>query len=307
MQIKDELADILDRLGAKIESETESQAIVVQETNKTLPVPQRRSEWGVVCKYPIDLCRISPFSPVNRRFAGKKQYIHNVLVAKTAWGEITYSGLALTTYEEDVLIALIAVMESSREETEHEGKKAYRYHGPMLPILKALGYKSFGKEAYRHIFDSLRVLSTATMELKVKKSFLISPLVYGLQWGGETKEISVALNPYFYEVFQLKFYSLIEIEKRMSIGSPIGKALYRFMVSQRDGWKGFYMILAKALNLDIQRPKYRIREDIRNAVRLLISRKILSKRSCLDDETVTLILLKRSLLSQEKPQPLSLG
>lgn len=294
MQIKDELTDILKRLEAKIESETESQAIVVQETDKNLPVPippisKNRNQWNL-CAYPVDLCRVSPFFPLNRKFTGKRKYVSDIFLVKTAWGAISYTGLTLSTYEEDVLVALIIVMESKKEETEYEGRKTYRYQGHLLPILKALGYKSFSKEAYKHVFNSLKILSTATMQLTVKKSFLVSPLIFGLKWDEETKEISVALNPYFYEVFHLKSYALIEIDKRMRISSPIGKALYRFVASQRDGWKGHFLVLAKTLNLDLQRPTFKIREDIRNAIKLLIKEKILNKKSRLENEIVLLIV-----------------
>lgn len=298
MQIKDELVDILSRLEAKIEAN--SQAVVVQENNNNLPVPLLKSR-KYMCKYPIDLCRISPFFPVNRRFIKERQYIRNVVIAKTAWGEIIYSGLILTTYEEDVLLALLSVMESNKVETEHDGKKTFRYVGPILPILKALGYRSSGQENYKHVMDSLRILSSVVIELKVKKSFYIAPLVFELKLDGETKELSVSLNPYFHEVFQLNAYTLIEMEKRMKIGVPIGKALYRFVSSQRDGWHGHYMTLAKVLNLGIQRPNFRIRDDIRTAIRILVSEKILSKRSCLDGEIVNLIPQNPSF-PQKTPQ-----
>jgi hypothetical protein len=44
--------------------------------------------WLPVCPMPTDLCRISPFFPVNRNELSERQYIKNMTIMENAWGKI---------------------------------------------------------------------------------------------------------------------------------------------------------------------------------------------------------------------------
>ena len=71
--------------------------------------------WLPVCPMPTDLCRISPFFPINRNEIKERAFIEDMIIMKSAWGEIQFCGPKLSTYEEDVLMAILALLNKNKE------------------------------------------------------------------------------------------------------------------------------------------------------------------------------------------------
>jgi hypothetical protein len=112
-----------------------------------------------------------------------------------------------------------------------------------------------------------------------------------------SKEFKITINPYFAELYGQGLVSLIDKKIRNAISSPVAKCLHRFISSQReDKWPGHYMVLAIAINLDVQtQPKYQIRRQIKNAIAELVKVGYLDQGSGFlqDRETVVLRRIPR--------------
>ena len=243
--------------------------------------------WLPVCPMPTDLCRVSPFFPMNRNDLAERPYIKQMIIMKNAWGEIQFSGPRLSTYEEDVLMALLALLNNAdkRTETTIEGQGTYTYKGPFYPLLKLIKGPKPNKTEYRRVYEALRLLATSGFNLvvfkdgKIKKERLSNILTYA-EWDHETKELKITLNPYFYEIYMKGNFTLIEIEQRRRLTSPIAKALHRFVLSHRDNtWQGHFLTLAATLNLNIEQATKEIRRLIKLAMAQLIKENILTKQS----------------------------
>ncbi len=244
------------------------------------------------CPMPTDMCRVSPFFPMARQKLGERQYIRDLIITNSSWGEIKYTGAKLSTYEEDVLMAILAILDSAKNRhiTEIEGENTYTYKGPLLPILKLIGYTKYGKTNYNHILAALELMTATCIKLtaykrtsrgKRKKVMVMGDnIVTHYKWDEEIRELTVTVNPYFYECYVAGSVTLLDAMMRAKIKSPIAKSLYRFMQSHRENiWQGHFLTLSNALNIDNNQPDKEIKRYIKRAVSELIQKELLSSES----------------------------
>lgn len=282
-----ELKKVFERIGATIEADAQKVGAEIRtELSERKTALQM---WLPMCPMPTDLCRVSPFFPLNRNELDERSYIKEMVITQTSWGEILYSGPVLSVYDEDVLVAVLAILDhlESRETIEHEGRTTYQYTGPVLPILKMMGHKTPGKKDYEHLFGSLRLMATAAVRLIIgnkkgtkEKAWTMSNIVSRISVDEKTKVLTVVINPYFYEIYAKGNVTRIDVERRMRLKSAIAKALYRFVMSHRDPeWSGHMLTLAAALNLATNRPLPQVRRLIKKAIKDLRKENILTRKS----------------------------
>ena len=92
-----------------------------EELKKSVPTDAKAGGtqmWLPVCPMPTDLCRISPFFPINRNEIKERAFIEDMIIMKSAWGEIQFCGPKLSTYEEDVLMAILALLNNKNKEAK---------------------------------------------------------------------------------------------------------------------------------------------------------------------------------------------
>lgn len=258
---------------------------------------------------PSDLARTSPFFPVKQRHLADREalFVPDMLIAQTAWGEIRYSGIMLSTFDEDILLALLAVL---RELSARAGQYDWTYEGPARPLLTLLLNRHPSKRDYDRFVEALKRLSTCTLELvayartarrrRRPRRRVITPLISLLDIDLEQRHVRIALNPYFVQVYQAhKSVALVDVLKRSKLRSQVAKAIYRFVMSHRSRkWEGHYLTLAAAVNLYPGPPYIRksagwktrqnIRRNISSAIRELIRHGILAADSRLKGDIVRL-------------------
>lgn len=151
------------------------------------------------CSFPTDMTRCSPFFPMNPNGLGERKYLEDYLITSANWGEIRYTGPQLSTYEEDALLVLLAILDgqsqyrersevieaiNSAGETEvfvvDEGSVpedmreivgpnlSLTYKGPLLPLLRILhGKRNPTKLEYTRFVKSLKRMTVAGLELSI--------------------------------------------------------------------------------------------------------------------------------------------
>lgn len=152
------------------------------------------------CGFPTDMTRCSPFFPINVKELGERRFLRNYLITSANWGEIRYTGPQLSTYEEDALLALLAVLDGKSkyrkdsfvcdlpekidprtgelenvtvvfddpEDAPIETEKTYTYKGPALPLLRILyGQRTPSKKDYIRLVDTLKLMTVAGVELSI--------------------------------------------------------------------------------------------------------------------------------------------
>jgi plasmid replication initiation protein len=228
---------------------------------------------------------------MSKKALKERPFIRDMVITSSSWGEIRYTGPKLSTYDEDVLMAVLALLDQirHRETTDVEGKTTYTYRGPVLPFLKLMGL-SRGAANYQRLLESLELLHSAVVKLFVYKRdssgkrkiarWNMSNILIMSQGSDEAQELAVTVNPYFYEIYNQGLITLLDVIKRNRLKSPIAKSLYRFIKSHRDGqWSGHFLTLATALNLEETLPPKKKKERIKLAIRTLVQEGILEKGS----------------------------
>lgn len=270
------------------------------------------------CGFPTDMTRCSPFFPIHSSLLGQREFLRDFLITSAKWGEIHYTGPRLSTYEEDALMALLAMLNDVsqfRQVSEMEGQKTYTYKGPVLPLLRLLGYARPGKDAYKRLISALELLMSAVVKLSLSagktksgrkrapRYIHLSNILSGVRWNEETKDLTATINPFFYETYIAGRVTLMDVAKRMSLKGINAKALYRFVQSQRQNpvFVGHFLTLADALNMDREQPAKKVRQLLRTAINELTRQGVLMKKSgFVDTDIIKLNRATETLPYQEK-------
>lgn len=176
---------------------------------------------------------------------------------------------------------------------------SFTYRGPVLPILRLMGHKRPGANHYEKLITSLKSLALGSMQLFVREKgedlqYDLSQIISNLRLRPKDREISVTVNPFFYQMYLANSLTWINITKRFQIRGSMAKAMYRFCQSHRDNpvFRGNIMTLALALNMDPKVPLKETRRQIREAIAELVEKNVLESTSLLS--RTNLVVLNRT-------------
>jgi len=223
-----------------------------------------QSDSPIYCRFPTPMCRVSVIHPINRNSLHRRPYLQECPIVSNSWGSLTYTGPLLSTYDEDVLFAILALVEHqsfNREVVTIGGRKTYKYTGKVSDIFTLYGRARCG-ENYAATLRSLKRLTTAVVgrievcgrstrgTQKVRKDTLTNLLFPAGPLEGSRK-ISCIFNPYFYDAMRTQNVTCIDVAFRSQINSLIGKSLYRFCQSHKSRvWCGDWRLLIDVLNIN---------------------------------------------------------
>lgn len=184
---KRSVAEEAEREAAEIQKEV---AAAIEAAG---PKQGHLAQW---CGFPTDMTRCSPFFPMRNNELGERRYIEDFIITSANWGEIKFSGPQLSTYDEDIVMILIGLLQKQgihREECiviEPENKsspiafpvefiskitnsenlklrKTYAYIGPIFPFFKLMGINRPGKTNYNRIMSSLKRMTNSSFEISI--------------------------------------------------------------------------------------------------------------------------------------------
>lgn len=289
-----------------------------QETKEQIAPDGRlppQQMWLPCAPMPTDMCRVSPFFPMARQALGQRNFIRDMVITDSSWGQILFTGPKLSTYEEDVLNAVLAILDtvSFRRKTEHEGKQTYTYQGPLLPLLRLINpnVKKFAKNHYKRVLSALELMTVSAIKLVVYKrtktgkpkaaSWEIMNLLSYAKWDEEKKEVKITINPFFYENFARGSVTLLDVIQRAELRSPIAKSLHRFIMSHKGNvWEGHFLTLAPSLNMDLDQPQKKTKQQIKQAVKKLVDHKLLETDSGISHNSDVVKLIRTQSAKQRR-------
>ncbi len=243
--------------------------------------PMAEQGWLPHAPFPTMMSRTSPFLPLPKNRMGQDRHTyqqHEPLKIETSWGSIEYIGPQLSIFDEDALMAVLSCMHIARYRdvldltlTNIREETTYEFFGPATRLLEALGLPRSGG-TYKRVVDSLRLMTSSRFRIiegKVKgsRTWTIVSMIELLKYEETEKALRVAISPYFYEIFGLGRVSFVDTKLRCQIKSQVGRAIFRFLESQRgvEWGPGHMDVLSKAINLDGQKP-FSIRRTLTRAI-----------------------------------------
>lgn len=194
------------RVMAKLDKEADISADAKAQAQEAHAVITKTPQqlWFPMAPLPTDMCRVSPFFPLAKRDLTDRSYIKDMVITDGAWGKIKYSGPQLSTYEEDILMAVLALLDgaANRSVTEHEETRTYKYAGPLLPVLRYAGLVG-GKANYDFAKRALKLMLTAAVELDIFKrdtrgkrklsKWQVTNLLTMAAWSEDKKQIEITI------------------------------------------------------------------------------------------------------------------
>ena len=266
-----------------------------QTENEASPATAKRgrkpSQLPVLAPMPTELTRCSPFFPFTPKSPQKITFAEDIVISKNSWGTITYRGPRLTTSHEDLLLVTLAEVadKNKRQDYTHEGLSTYTYTGSLRELLVAKGNKNPNSNDYEAALEYFKDMTGAVVSLldsKGRTKAFSAMIIGGKRLGDGT--FSVIVNPYFAEAVVARQVTWSDIRLRMSIRSPYGKAVYRFISGHTNNWRGSLALLCQALNTPKTWKHHEQREKLSPAIRELIKLGILARDSRINGNTVTL-------------------
>jgi len=252
---------------------------------------------------PTDMCRVSPFFPLAAiKKKGVRPFIKSLAISVSSWGKIEYIGPQLSVEDEDVLIVLLALIDTEKRLCidKKSGKTSYSYIGPMRPLFKLLGYKNNpGENDYNRVRQSLEYMAVSGLKMTINKKntrgkpkaekVTMTNMISYYDYDSKGQTLAVVVNPYFYEVYIRGNVTLLDVAARSQLRAPTSKAILRFMQSHRDAkWCGHFQTLASSINLEVDKPDFKKRSQLKTAIADLKKHGFLGEKSNISGDIVTL-------------------
>lgn len=273
--------------------------------------------------YPTDMTRCNPFFPVNPNagMSSRPDYLERYVIRSGKWGAVTFTGPRLTVYDEDVLVAILALLYDKNnsplfnlvKDTETE-EQTLTYKGPAAKILRGMGYARPSGSDYERLFKTLDRFTVSALRLEVSTGTAIqgasrapristmASIISRSSIDEATKNVIITINPFFYKTFLEGTVTMLNAGTRIKLRSPIAKVLYRFVMSQKReiAYSGSFQPLAEALNMDMTQPAFKTRQNLRKAIATLIEKNILSPRSGFTSPEMIFLEKRRQRLDTDK-------
>jgi hypothetical protein len=251
---------------------------------------------------PTSMCRVSPFFPLSKAELVTRKQMNNLVIGTGSWGTLTYSGPQLSIHEEDHLFGILGLMQKKKSSFE-----LICYAKEILEFCD----QNYSKGEYERLKKSLDLMLNCKITLS-RPSSQIKKRKRSIKWdsanilsfvGGDdsTGKLKIVPNPYFYEMYLAKDYTLLDIQRRAKIKGLISKALYRFVMSHQytpDPIPYSLETMTQVLNLNESLPPWKRRQQIEAAIEELIKEKILLKASRVDRDTNKVFLVKHPIKSK---------
>ena len=221
---------------------------------------------------PSEINRTSPFFPINRNqeLPLEKRTFEN------SWGRLTITGERLCIHDESVLFALLVIVAQ---------RKSCFIETSYREILSVMDRAISGSSA-KVIVQSLDRLSTTSLKLEVFSGkgknrkvteALTNSILSGVRRTEKTGKLQITVNNYFVETYSNSF-AFINLKLRNQLKGDVSKALLRFYSSQsNETFSCHILTLAAAINLNTDRPLFKIRDLLRTGHKELVKQGYLKR------------------------------
>lgn len=302
------LQDIIASIEAKragLTTEERAEAVVAAVQVAVAPAGKLPPEqgWMAFAPVPSDLCRVSPFFPMSKAEISTRTAVEDLVISKSAWGEVRYTGMKLSTFEEDVFLAVLALVEDPAERQDSKGPMVWSGH--VGKILGLMGLTD-GTANYARVRRAIKLMRATTFELEIRGDDIEGcGLLASYSVSKKTKAVTIALDPVFYGLYAKGSVTKLDVERRAKLPGAVAKCVYRFVMSHRsDKWAGHWATMARSINLPMDKPDKELRRMIRNALAALVKAGVL-KVGKLDGDIVTMERVHRSFAHQPEKLPAS--
>jgi hypothetical protein len=209
---------------------------------------------------PTQLCRTTIFFPLPRRGRKALQAEPVILSFTTKWGKGEYEGRRLSVDDEDILMVCLYLAK------KYESNK---FLTTYVEIQRLLRISKPHPKYNRQIKESFTRFGKASffIEYANKKDDQWS-VDHILKARGYKGKIRVTLDSDFYNEF-LKSYTLLSMPFRMNLKGDLTKLLFTFLSSHRTPVQYFTDTLVEALNMNQDKNKKHIVQELKSAFKEL--------------------------------------
>jgi len=294
-----------DEVQQDISEDAKRKALTVHEI---IAKKSSNEQLKLFAPYPTEFTRTHPFFPMSTKEMAKRPHIEDMIIADHSWGTLKYTGPKLSIYDEDALMVLLATINS---DTTTRGGEIYS--GSLSELAKRKGISKPGQNHLNDLYSSYKRMNSASFELNIgekrkgggKKdkggTSTVNNIISNVTYDRKKGDISIAVNPYFKEMYCKDRVTWLDVLMRIRINSPIAKALFKFIMSHRDDrWDGPVKLVASTINMDLDLPMNKIRERLKNAIKELVENGVLLPVSSIAGDQITLIRVPRKPLSGGK-------
>jgi len=165
-----EIQEIIERAQEKWRANRASPSEATKQLELHLEKAPQESVQQCLAFIPTPMARISPFFPMSDR--EKAHRPQEVISVGTSWGKMEVSGPKLSIFDEDVLLAALALLMGTRrpEKTQMPGGwPTYTLRTSLYTLCKYLNLKP-GKRTYKYIEGAIKRLTGTVTTLEVKDS-----------------------------------------------------------------------------------------------------------------------------------------
>lgn len=184
------------------------------KTAEVIPFP---GQWGEEVRGTPDICLRSALFGVVR--PGRRKFLKNELLASQEGYEVRYTGERLDQGDLDVWQQVVHLCRDELMGT--------RAPISLYSILKAIG-RNTGKSDYQWLKQSLTRLRAHAVQLRSGSRLYVGGLIDDWHLDEDTGAAYVRINPMLGRFFETDQYTLIDFQRRLSIGTQLARWLHDY-------------------------------------------------------------------------------
>ena len=230
---------------------------------------------------PHQMAKVSVFFPMSRAEMTQERRRISKIEHETPWGKVIIEGIKLSIFEEDVFLALMALVGKDNE--LQRDSHGYLLETTLKKVVGRLyGGPGYTQASYERILRSLKNMQLVNFQLvtgewkkrgkerlKVKTIRSIGNIVSSFKYVEESKDIKIWFNPSFFEYFLISMLTHVNLTARRKLKKDGSKALLRFISAHSKPKPMHIVTVLGAINFNTDQPMKKLREHFRGFVREL--------------------------------------
>ncbi len=259
--------------------ETIAKKRTLKELYKELNEFTDSKDKNLITLLPHEMTRVSPFGIDSRRFTDQRVYDRKTICDSESWGRLTLQGLALSIFDEEILMVLLYLMKKNKN----------LYFQTSFYEICDIKNIYVRRDSCTAIWKSLEKLTGTLIKIETRQDIeknrikALFHLVDDAVLREGTRQIYITINKYFFIFWERNLVTYINLTKRLELRGDIAKALHRFLEGQSgfqvSGRKNLALMqVAETLNLESEE-RYTLRRQIKTAISELVSKKYLMQCS----------------------------
>lgn len=225
---------------------------------------------------PHQLAKTSIFFPMSDRELKEENRHITKIEHDTNWGKVIVQGVKLAIFEEDILLALLALLDKNLSKLNLGIGLAININEIIAILYGRTGYSKTNEDVILRALKHFELVSFDLIvgdwkkhgkeRLKVERIRSVGNIISGYDYDTATKSLKIYFNPHFLAYFAESMLTNLNLTQRRKLKKDGSKALLRFLSAHTNPGRMHMLTVLNAINYNTDQPLYRLRSRLKSFI-----------------------------------------